>query len=95
MLNLVGDYCTILYSEVFCEADVFHLGASNFFYRELLLRRKWVFMGIMQVGNLEWHQLNLKFLQDHHFKTKYRKQVLEKEKSINEEKVKYILSFCE
>ena len=82
------------YTEVFCDADDFHIGASDFFYKKLLLRREWDIKGMIHVENLEWHQLNLKFLHDHHFHTKYGKDVLEPGKLDIEEKAKYILSFC-
>lgn len=30
-----------IYAEVLCDADVFHLGTSNFLYRNWLLRKEW------------------------------------------------------
>jgi uncharacterized protein len=35
-----------------------------------------------------------KFIHDHHFQTKYGQEVLEAGNRENENKVKYILSFC-
>jgi len=69
-------------------------GTPDFFFKKLLLRREWDLKDIMTVSDMEWHQLNLKFLHDHHFRTKYGKEILERGKLENEEKVKYILSFC-
>ncbi len=86
--------CTDKYSAVLCDADIFHIGTNNFFFKKLLLRREWDIKGIMQVSDLDWHRLNLKFLCDHHFKTLYGKEILKPVKLENEEKVKYILSFC-
>lgn len=86
--------CNNTYSAVLCDADVFHIGTSDFFFKKLLLRREWDLKGIMRVTDIEWHKLNREFLHSHHFKTKYGKEVLEQGKSENEKKVKYILSFC-
>ena len=58
--------CTDKYSAVLCDADIFHIGTNNFFFKKLLLRREWDIKGIMQVSDLDWHRLNLKFLCDHH-----------------------------
>lgn len=83
------------YDEVLCDADIFHVATTNFFFKKLLLKREWEVNGIMKVSEVEWHRVNLKFLNENHFKTKYGKEFLEKEKLINKEKVKYILSFYE
>jgi len=85
--------CTNQYAEILCDSDVFHIATPDFFYKKLLLRKEWELNNIMVVNDFEWHKLNLKFIHDHHFRTKYGKDVLEKEKLINEEKVKKILSY--
>ncbi|WP_067034445.1 HD domain-containing protein [Allomuricauda sp. CP2A] len=80
------------YAEVLCDADLFHIGTPNFFFKKLLLRREWAVNGIMNVNEMEWHHINFKFLHENHFKTRYGKDILEKGKLVNEAKVKYILS---
>ncbi|MFS4416424.1 HD domain-containing protein [Maribacter sp. 2307ULW6-5] len=87
--------CTSKYAAVLCDADIFHIGTPDFFFKKLLLRREWDLKDIMKVSDIEWHKLNLKFLHDHHFRTAYGKEILERGKLENEEKVKYILGFCE
>ena len=83
-----------MYSAVLCDADVFHIGTPDFFFKKLLLRREWNLQGIMKVTDIEWHKLNRKFIHDHHFQTKYGQEVLEAGKRENEKKVAYILGFC-
>ena len=80
---------------VLCDADVYHIGTCDFFFKKLLLRLEWSLFNIMDIEDVEWYKLNRDFLHNHHFKTKYGKEVLEKVKTANEKKVKYILSFCE
>lgn len=82
------------YSEILCDADVFHIGTPDFFFKKLLLRMEWDLKGIMKVTDIEWHKLNRDFLHDHHFHSKYGKEVLEIGKRENEKKVEYILGFC-
>jgi predicted metal-dependent HD superfamily phosphohydrolase len=86
--------CIDRYAAVLCDADVFHIGTTDFFFKKLLLRREWNLNGIMKLSDSEWHQLNRNFLHNYHFKTKYGKEVLELGKRENERKVNYILSFC-
>lgn len=80
-------------AEVLCDADIFHISNSHFFYRKLLLRREWeVFCG-NKVTDLKWHKLNLEFLKKHHFRTVYGKEILEQGKQENIEKVERILKY--
>lgn len=83
------------YAEILCDADVFHIGTTDFFFKKLLLRREWSLKDIMKVTDIEWHKLNRDFLHNHHFYSKYGKEVLEAGKRENEKKVDYILSFCD
>lgn len=86
--------CSDHYAAALCDADILHIGTSDFFFKKLLLRREWDLMGVMKVSDNDWHILNRDFIHGHHFKTKYGKEVLEKGKLENERKVDYILSFC-
>ena len=78
-------------AEVLCDADIFHISNSHFFYRKLLLRREWEVFCNNQVSDLEWHKLNLDFLKNIHFKTEYGKKILEIGKQENICKVKQLL----
>lgn len=84
---------TTLLAEVLCDADIFHISNSHFFYRKLLLRREWEVFCDNKVTDLEWHKLNLEFLKMHHFRTVYGKEILEQGKQENIEKVERILKY--
>lgn len=84
---------TTALAEVLCDADIFHISNSHFFYRKLLLRREWEVFCDNKVTDLEWHKLNLEFLKKHHFRTVYGKDILEQGKQENLHKVKQILEF--
>lgn len=81
------------YAEVLCDADIFHIGTPNFFYRKLLLRREWETFCDLNLNDLEWHKLNLEFLHKHHFRTSYGQNVLEVGKIDNLKKVKQIIEY--
>lgn len=79
-------------AEIISDADIFHIGTDAFFYRKLLLRREWE-IELSQVStDIEWHQLNLSFLQSHEFFTPYGKSILMKGQRKNEERVKNLIS---
>lgn len=79
-------------AEVLCDADIFHISNSHFFYRKLLLRREWEIFCDDKVTDLEWHKLNLEFLKKHHFRTIYGEDILEQGKQENIKKVELILA---
>lgn len=80
-------------AEVLCDADIFHISNTHFFYRKLLLRREWEVYCDNKVTDFEWHKLNLEFLKKHHFRTIYGKDILEQGKQENIEKVERILDY--
>ncbi|WP_087524282.1 HD domain-containing protein [Gilvibacter sp. SZ-19] len=84
---------TTALAELLCDADIFHISNAHFFYRKLLLRREWEVFCNNKVTDLEWHRLNLDFLQKHHFSTAYGKDTLEQGKQENISKVKQILNY--
>ena len=79
-------------AEVLCDADIFHISNSHFFYRKLLLRREWEVYCDNKVTDFEWHKLNLEFLKKHHFRTLYGEDILEQGKQENIHKVEQILA---
>lgn len=82
-----------IYQEILCDADIFHISTPHFFYRKLLLRREWEIFCDIKVTDLEWHQLNLEFLQNSKFHSDYGREVLEKGKNRNIEKVQQMLAY--
>ena len=80
-----------IYAEVLCDADLFHLGTIDFWYRNLLLRKEWELLGGIVMADSEWQLLNIKFLEEHRFKTAYGKDVLENGKQENLNKLKQLI----
>lgn len=79
------------YAGILCDADMFHIGASNFIHRNLLLRKEWELCCNQYYTDAEWYLLNLKFLEGHTFITSYGKQVLENGKQKNLSKLKQLI----
>ncbi len=80
-------------AKILCDADLFHIATSQFFYRKLLLRREWEIFCDINSSDLEWHKLNLAFLKNHSFHTTYGCEVLEQKKRENLKKVINILKY--
>ena len=80
-----------IYAKILCDADLFHLGTTDFWQRSLLLRKEWeLFYGLVMTDS-EWKLFNIKFLEEHQFKTSYGKEVLEKGEQENLNKLKQLL----
>ena len=82
---------TDIYAEVLSDADLFHLGTTNFWYRNLLLRKEWELFYNIKMSDSEWHFRNIEFLEGHRFKTPYGKEVLERGKQENLKKLKQLI----
>lgn len=80
-----------IYAEVLCDADLFHLGTSNFFYRNMLLRKEWELFRDIVMTDDAWLLHNISFLEEHRFKTPYGRDVLEKGKQENLNKLKQLI----
>ncbi len=80
-----------IYAEVLCDADLFHLGTPNFLYRNMLLRKEWELFREIVMTDDDWQLLNIKFLEEHRFKTAYGKEVLENGKQENINKLKQLI----
>lgn len=80
-------------AKIICDADLFHIGTPHFYYRKILLRREWGVYCNMEMTDKKWHELNLNFLKNIHFKSEYGKHVLEKGKEENIKKVEKILAY--
>lgn len=79
--------------EILCDADIFHLSNSHFFYKILLLRRENAVVCDNEVIDSEWYKLTLEFLKKHYFRSVYGRGVLEQGREDNIHKVKNILDF--
>lgn len=74
---------TNLLEEIICDADLSHLGKKTFLVQNLQLREEWSnFLGLVFTDE-EWLNLNLKFLNEHHFYTDVARNLYSKQKSLN------------
>ncbi len=79
------------YAEILCDADLFHLGTTDFLYKNFLLRKEWeLFCDTVMTDN-EWILSNIKFLEGHRFKTPYGQEILERGKQENIHKLKQLI----
>ncbi len=62
-LNLVG--------EILCDADLYHLGTNFFMERSRLLQKELASCSHNIFKEEKWRQLNIRFLQSHHYFTAY------------------------
>ncbi len=74
-----------------CDADLIHVGTSSFFYKNPLLRKEWSVYFNYHINDFEWHLINKEFLENHYFWATYGKNILEKGKNNNLEKLIKIL----
>ena len=66
--------------EIICDADLFHLGTENYEDKTDLLRLEWEKSKDKIYTELEWLKLNIDFLTNHKFYTRYAKKNLEENK---------------
>ncbi|HMQ68589.1 MAG TPA: DUF5706 domain-containing protein [Ignavibacteria bacterium] len=66
--------------EIICDADLFHLGTKNYEDKTDLLRLEWEKSRDKMYTELEWLKLNIDFLTNHKFYTRYAKKNLEDNK---------------
>ncbi len=66
--------------QIICDADLYHLAASNYFDLLAKLREEWVQIRNEEYSDKEWFKLNLNFLQSHQYFTDFGKEVLEEKK---------------
>ncbi|WP_109436414.1 HD domain-containing protein [Aquimarina sp. AU119] len=78
-------------AQVLCDADLMHIGTPSFFYRNPLLRKEWSIYFNYHINDFEWYMINKEFLENHDFWTTYGKNILEKGKNNNLEKLIRIL----
>lgn len=57
--------------QIICDADLLHLGQKDFFEQAALLREEWALTRQNNYSDEEWHALNLEFVVNHNFHTKF------------------------
>ena len=76
--------------EILCDSDLHHLGSTNYFSYNRLLRTEWSNECDKSFTDLEWYRLNKDFLENHKYFTQYGQQELKKVKLLNIEKLKLL-----
>jgi putative nucleotidyltransferase with HDIG domain len=69
--------------EIICDADLHHLGTSNFEKKADLFKNEVEAQKGCEIPEVEWLKGNIKFLKEHKYYTGYAKQRFETQKNIN------------
>ena len=69
-------------SEALCDADLLHLALNDYFERMEKLRLEWKLSGRLDLTEQEFHENSIKFFGQHHYHTKYGRQILAPKKDI-------------
>jgi predicted metal-dependent HD superfamily phosphohydrolase len=71
-----------LIEQIICDADLFHLGTSDFREKNKLLREELNDFGNMDLSKKDWRKKNIEFLTKHNYFTSYAKENLDPLKQI-------------
>jgi len=71
-----------LIEQIICDADLFHLGTSDFREKNKLLREELNDFGNMDLSKKDWRKKNIEFLTKHTYFTSYAKENLDPLKQI-------------
>ena len=74
---------TSIISNIICDADLSHLGTSDFFEKSKLLREEINATHDEKINKKDWRKINIKFLEGHKYFTDFAKQKLEPIKQRN------------
>jgi predicted metal-dependent HD superfamily phosphohydrolase len=77
-----------LLEEIVCDADLYHLGTDDFPARDKLMRKETEAIHHLHIDKDRWHQGTIQLMEDHHYHTRYCKDLLNKTKKQNLEKLK-------
>ncbi len=72
-----------LLEEIICDADLHHLGTSEFEMKAELFKSEFEHQQECKMEPIKWLEMNLKFLSQHKFYTSYAKDKFETQKNIN------------
>jgi predicted metal-dependent HD superfamily phosphohydrolase len=73
---------TSLIEQIICDADLFHLGTSDFKEKNKLLREELNDFGNLDLSKKDWRKKNIEFLSKHHYFTSYAKENLDPLKQV-------------
>ena len=71
-----------LIEQIICDADLFHLGTSDFKEKNKLLREELNDFGNMELSKKDWRKKNIEFLTRHNYFTSYAKENLDPLKQV-------------
>src|SRR5436190_10641379 len=71
-----------LIEQIICDADLFHLGTSDFREKNKLLREELNDFGNLDLSKKEWRKKNIEFLSKHNYFTSYAKENLDPLKQV-------------
>ena len=74
--------------KIICDADLYHLGKSDFWERSKMLRREMEALTQQEVSGAEWRKKTIALLEAHHYHTDYCRELLGPTKSLNLEELK-------
>lgn len=80
-----------LISKVLCDADLYHLSTDQCTLKAENLREEWKRMGNKVMGETEWTQSNLNFMENHRYHTPYGQAILQQGKKKNIKKLRKLL----
>ncbi len=69
--------------QILCDADLFHLGTTSFMAKNQRLRTEWEQYRKIRYTEKEWLELNISFLGEQSYFTRYGKEILEPVKQSN------------
>lgn len=76
-------------SEILCDADLMYLADQfNYFTEAELLRKEWSGLNVNKLSEYEFLSLTLDFFDNHHYFTRYGKEILQKKKELNKELIR-------
>ena len=79
---------TNLLEEVLCDADLCHLGCTDYFNMAALMRNEFENVKGEKIDPFHWNQMNIDFFKGHQYFTAYGKKVLQPMKEENLKKIK-------
>lgn len=77
---------------ILCDADLYHLTFWEYPFLQQQLREEQERVHHTSHTDQEWNKLNLHFLEDHHYHTDYGRVVLQKQKEININKCRTLIT---
>ena len=79
---------TTLLEKIVCDADLYHFGTDDFPFHDKLMRKEAEALHHVHINKDEWNKGTLMLLENHHYHTKYCKDLLNKRKKRNLQKLK-------